>query len=117
MLVVAAVVAAAVVAAAVVGGEAAAVIRYDKMTQLIPLTFSLSLSLSLSLSFFPFLPPSPLFAQSVGITKVVMVFLSWLNAQLAALAVGEVVIIFYVIGLTMFLLPPVPGSVRRVMSA
>jgi len=46
---------------------------------------------------------------NVGITKFTMVFLSWLNSQLAELPLGAVVGIFYSVGLFMFLLPPVPG--------
>lgn len=46
---------------------------------------------------------------NVGITKFTMVFLSWLNAQLAVLPLQAVVAIFYSVGLFMFLLPPVPG--------
>jgi hypothetical protein len=47
---------------------------------------------------------------NVGITKIVTIFLSWLNTDLLApLPLGVVIAIFYAIGLFMFLLPPVPG--------
>ena len=45
----------------------------------------------------------------VGISKFVMVFLSWLNGQLSVLPLATVIGIFYAVGLFMFLLPPVPG--------
>lgn len=45
----------------------------------------------------------------VGVGKVTYVFLSWLNGALASLGFGPTVAIFYATGLTMFLLPPVPG--------
>jgi hypothetical protein len=44
------------------------------------------------------------------VSKVVTLFLSWLNfSVLAPLPLGTVIGIFYLIGLGMFLLPPVPG--------
>jgi hypothetical protein len=46
---------------------------------------------------------------SVGIGKVVTLFLSWLNDSLASFSLGVVSIIFVIVGLVMFLLPPVPG--------
>jgi hypothetical protein len=47
---------------------------------------------------------------NVGVTKVVTLFLSWMNTSLLApLPLGAVIGIFYAIGLFMFLLPPVPG--------
>jgi hypothetical protein len=46
---------------------------------------------------------------SVGIGKVVTLFLSWLNDTLDSYSIGAVSIIFVVVGLVMFLLPPVPG--------
>jgi hypothetical protein len=47
---------------------------------------------------------------NVGITKIVSIFLSWLNTDLLApLPLLAVIFIFYAIGLFMFLLPPVPG--------
>jgi hypothetical protein len=45
----------------------------------------------------------------VGITKVVTVFLSWLNFVLSSLPSGVVVGLFYAIGLSMFLNPAIPG--------
>jgi hypothetical protein len=45
----------------------------------------------------------------VGIGLVTTVFLSWLNDTLAPLNLVTTVVIFYVVGFTMFLLPPVPG--------
>jgi len=50
-----------------------------------------------------------IFIWQVGISKATYVFLSWLNEQLAVLNLAVVVIVFFVIGFTMFLLPPVPG--------
>jgi len=49
------------------------------------------------------------YIMMVGISKFVMVFLSWLNGTLSSLALGPTVGIFYGTGLFMFLLPPVPG--------
>jgi hypothetical protein len=45
----------------------------------------------------------------VGISKFVMVFLSWLNEELSVMPLATVIGIFYGVGLFMFLLPPVPG--------
>jgi hypothetical protein len=49
---------------------------------------------------------------NVGIGKLTTLFLSWLNGWLTdtfASSTGVVVVIFYLVGLTLFLLPPVPG--------
>ena len=46
---------------------------------------------------------------NVGVTKLVTLFLSWLNSVLADLPYGLVIAIFFVVGLLMFLAPPVPG--------
>ncbi|KAF4651661.1 hypothetical protein FOL47_000257, partial [Perkinsus chesapeaki] len=45
----------------------------------------------------------------VGVAKMTYVFLSWLNEQLASMSLLAVVGIIYIIGIIMFLLPPVPG--------
>eukprot|EP00949_MAST-11_sp_MAST-11-sp1_P003740 g3740.t1 len=49
------------------------------------------------------------FVFNVGVGKLTYVFLSWLNQQLAAVPLPVCTAIFYAVGLTMFLLPPVPG--------
>lgn len=49
------------------------------------------------------------YVMMVGISKFVMVFLSWLNGALALTQLGVTVGIFWSVGLFMFLLPPVPG--------
>jgi hypothetical protein len=45
----------------------------------------------------------------VGIGLLVTVFLSWINVALQELPLYAVTIIFFFIGIAMFLLPPVPG--------
>jgi len=45
----------------------------------------------------------------VGVGKGVILFLAGLNSYLSSWSYGAVVVIFYCIGLFMFLLPPVPG--------
>merc|ERR1711871_857220 len=45
----------------------------------------------------------------VGVTKVVYIFLSWLNEQLAAAPFPVVAAVFYCIGFFMFLTPAIPG--------
>jgi len=45
----------------------------------------------------------------VGVARVTTVFLSWLNEQLKPLSLGTATLLFSAVGLTMFLLPPVPG--------
>jgi hypothetical protein len=47
--------------------------------------------------------------MSIGVAKLTSVFLSWLNAQLLKIDFIAVVIVFFCIGFTMFLAPPVPG--------
>lgn len=49
------------------------------------------------------------FTLMVGVAKITYVFLSWLNESLASMEFHIVIIIFYLIGYSMFLLPPVPG--------
>lgn len=46
---------------------------------------------------------------SVGVAKLTYVFLSWLNEQLLKISFVAVLAIFFLIGFTMFMLPPVPG--------
>jgi len=45
----------------------------------------------------------------VGAQKWTYVFLSWLNSVLLELDLAVVIAIFFVVGFTMFMLPPVPG--------
>ena len=45
----------------------------------------------------------------VGVGKIVTIALAELNAALSSTSYGSVVVIFWLVGLTMFLLPPVPG--------
>lgn len=49
------------------------------------------------------------FIFMVGVTKITYVFLSWLNEALSAVPLVMVCILFFLIGFTMFMLPPVPG--------
>jgi len=49
------------------------------------------------------------FTLQVGVMKVTYVFLSWLNTTLRDTSIGIVVLLVYLIGGCMFLLPPVPG--------
>eukprot|EP00427_Karlodinium_veneficum_P006539 CAMPEP_0169178254 /NCGR_PEP_ID=MMETSP1015-20121227/66961_1 /TAXON_ID=342587 /ORGANISM="Karlodinium micrum, Strain CCMP2283" /LENGTH=800 /DNA_ID=CAMNT_0009253127 /DNA_START=56 /DNA_END=2458 /DNA_ORIENTATION=+ len=46
---------------------------------------------------------------SVGVAKLTYVFLSWLNEELLKISFVMVLVIFFIIGFTMFMLPPVPG--------
>jgi len=46
---------------------------------------------------------------SIGVAKMTYVFLSWLNQTLLAVDFLVVLLIFFAVGWTMFLLPPVPG--------
>jgi hypothetical protein len=46
---------------------------------------------------------------NVLVGKFTVVFLAWLNGALEPMSLAAVVIIFTVVGATMFLLPPVPG--------
>merc|ERR1719265_602485 len=45
----------------------------------------------------------------IGVAKMTFVFLSYLNEALSAIPIMWVMVAFFLIGLTMFLLPPVPG--------
>eukprot|EP00929_Paragymnodinium_shiwhaense_P078938 TRINITY_DN40972_c0_g1_i1.p1 TRINITY_DN40972_c0_g1~~TRINITY_DN40972_c0_g1_i1.p1 ORF type:complete len:1056 (+),score=222.94 TRINITY_DN40972_c0_g1_i1:154-3321(+) len=47
--------------------------------------------------------------MSIGVAKITYVFLSWMNETLLQVDLIVVIIVFFVVGLTMFLLPPVPG--------
>lgn len=47
--------------------------------------------------------------MSVGVAKLTQVFLSWLNTELLRIDFVAVVIVFFIIGFIMFMLPPVPG--------
>lgn len=46
---------------------------------------------------------------SIGVAKLTQVFLSWLNEELLKISFVSVCVIFFGIGFTMFMLPPVPG--------
>jgi hypothetical protein len=46
---------------------------------------------------------------SVGVAKLTYIFLSWLNEELLKISFVGVLCIFFIIGFTMFMLPPVPG--------
>jgi len=46
---------------------------------------------------------------SVGVAKLTYIFLSWLNETLLKISLVAVIVIFFIIGFTMFMLPPVPG--------
>jgi len=45
----------------------------------------------------------------VGVAKATYVFLSWMNGVLSSASFVAVVILVFLVGFTMFLLPPVPG--------
>mmetsp|Transcript_36002 Transcript_36002/g.99238 ORF Transcript_36002/g.99238 Transcript_36002/m.99238 type:complete len:825 (+) Transcript_36002:69-2543(+) len=49
------------------------------------------------------------FTFEVGVAKVTYVFLSYVNSQLASVEYSLVVLAVFIVGYTMFLLPPVPG--------
>merc|ERR1712025_802766 len=49
------------------------------------------------------------FVLMVGVAKATFIFLSWLNEELQQVSFELVAVIFFVIGYTMFMLPPVPG--------
>ena len=49
------------------------------------------------------------FVFSIGVGKGAILFLAWLVDVLGALNVGTVIAVFILIGVAMFLLPPVPG--------
>mmetsp|Transcript_825 Transcript_825/g.2049 ORF Transcript_825/g.2049 Transcript_825/m.2049 type:complete len:1120 (-) Transcript_825:99-3458(-) len=53
---------------------------------------------------------------SVGVAKLTVVFLSWLNEILAGFHPVVVVVLFFLIGFLLFLLPPVPGIPIYVIS-
>ena len=45
----------------------------------------------------------------VLVQRAAYVFLSWLNQELYKMKIEAVLLLYYVVGLTMFVLPPVPG--------
>ena len=49
------------------------------------------------------------FSLQVGAGKFVIVFLSWFSEVIGEMHTAVIVVIFVIIGITMFLLPPVPG--------
>jgi uncharacterized integral membrane protein len=49
------------------------------------------------------------FVLMIGVAKATYIFLSWLNGILVKFDLGLVIIIFFIIGYLMFMLPPVPG--------
>jgi len=49
------------------------------------------------------------FVLQIGVAKITYIFLSWLNTTLEDTPIGIVLILVYLIGASMFLLPPVPG--------
>lgn len=49
------------------------------------------------------------FTLQVGVSKVTYIFLSWLNTTLSPTPLEIVVVLVFLIGASMFLLPPVPG--------
>ncbi|KAK3258072.1 hypothetical protein CYMTET_32867 [Cymbomonas tetramitiformis] len=49
------------------------------------------------------------FVLDVGVLKVVTLILSWLNDTLSQYSTGVTMAIFVVVGISLFLLPPVPG--------
>lgn len=49
------------------------------------------------------------FSLNVGSAKGLNIFLSWLNSILSKLPLAALVLIFYVVGIFCFLMPPVPG--------
>ena len=49
------------------------------------------------------------FTFSIGVGKGAVLFLAWLVNALSSLNVGLVIVVFILIGVSMFLLPPVPG--------
>lgn len=46
---------------------------------------------------------------NVGVGRITTIFLSWLNEQLSTTSLGLTTIIFVLVGLGMFLAPPIPG--------
>jgi len=49
------------------------------------------------------------FIWQIGVAKATYIFLSWLNDQLSTMPYGAVIVINFLVGIIMFLLPPVPG--------
>eukprot|EP00854_Cymbomonas_tetramitiformis_P001733 gene1733-2393_t len=49
------------------------------------------------------------FTLQIGVGKVVIVLLSWFNEVLAGMPAAAVIFVFFVVGISLFLLPPVPG--------
>mmetsp|Transcript_85437 Transcript_85437/g.242303 ORF Transcript_85437/g.242303 Transcript_85437/m.242303 type:complete len:806 (-) Transcript_85437:14-2431(-) len=49
------------------------------------------------------------FVWQVGVAKATYIFFSWLNSQLSTMPFGQVLVINFMVGIVMFLLPPVPG--------
>lgn len=49
------------------------------------------------------------FMLQIGVSKATYIFLSWLNTELTDTPLAVVCILVFLIGSTMFLLPPVPG--------
>lgn len=49
------------------------------------------------------------FVLQVGVAKITYIFLSWLNTMLVEASIGIVIGLVYIVGGSMFLLPPVPG--------
>jgi len=49
------------------------------------------------------------FVFNVGVGKLTAIFLSWLNSEMSSFGLGTVILLVVAVGLTMFLLPPVPG--------
>jgi len=50
-----------------------------------------------------------LMTLQVVVAKVVTLFLAWLNSYLASFALPLVIVIFFFIGISLFLAPPIPG--------
>lgn len=49
------------------------------------------------------------FTFQVGVMKVTYIFLSWLNDTLSSMSIEVIVLLVFLIGSCMFILPPVPG--------
>lgn len=49
------------------------------------------------------------FILNVGSAKVLNIFLSWLNSLLKDFPLELLIVVFYIVGVSCFLLPPVPG--------
>lgn len=50
------------------------------------------------------------FTFQVGVSKITYLFLSWLNTELGKIKFGITLVLVFIIGVSMFLLPPVPGG-------